>query len=381
MKKYNGKYSLRFLMEGLVEFGKMTFSIDPNSDVAKAIRVEGNGANFSQARVDEYIDDAGDPIASKRNELGNIIVLDMIRRGFANRMGFYGSAAARDSSKAAGGMAEELVRAAFENATSLNVMSFSNNEPFADVALPFGKGIEYVSVKFTGRKGASILKQKQIKYLKASLKNKKTNLRNKIDRLSAIEIAIDGNNFVISKVGPQSPGDFKKKVFKKDAATAGVGIAQTRTSSTEQQKTIVMPSQEFFEDLKRKAPGFVTGLSLARQTARVTGDQTVPEIQRTSSGAYSHIGAKLADKVAGFVNKTGNDGRDAIKAANQIQKLLVKALESLEAAGTTVDVGKVEDLRKKLKAASDQIDLVDEKDDDDIKLAEVKNKLFEWAVK
>ena len=381
MKKYNGKYSLRFLMEGRVEFGNMTFSVDTNSDVAKAIRVEGAGANFANVGVDDYIDKKGDPISNKRNELGNIIMLDMIRRGFEKDMGFYGNEAARDPSKAAGGMMEELVRAAFEDATSLNVMSFSNNEPFADVAIPFGRGVEYISVKFTGQRGSSRLKQEQIKYLEASLENKQTSLRKSIDRLSAIEIALDGDNFVISKVGPQTPSDFTSDNFKKGSVSTGVSAAQTRTNTTEQQKTIALPPQSFFTNLKRKAPDFVYGLKLARQTSRVTGDRDVSKAQRTSSGAYASVGDDLADKVAGFVNKTGNDGRDAIKKANAIQKLLVKALESLEAAGAKVDSTKVEELQKKLAVAYDEIDKVDGPEDDDVNLAEVKNKLFEWAIK
>ena len=80
MKKYNGKYSLQHLIEGRVDFGNMTFSIDTNSDVAKAIRVEGTGADFANVSVDDYIDDAGRVISDKRNELGNIIMLDMIKR-------------------------------------------------------------------------------------------------------------------------------------------------------------------------------------------------------------------------------------------------------------------------------------------------------------
>ncbi len=181
MKKYNGKYSLQHLIEGRVDFGNMTFSIDTNSDVAKAIRVEGTGADFANVSVDDYIDDAGRVISNKRNELGNIIMLDMIKRGFERNMGFYGSENARDPSRAAGGMMEELVRAAFEDATSLNMMSFSNNEPFADVAIPIARGgVEYISVKFTGTRGSSQLKQSQIEDLEASLKNKKTTLRKTI---------------------------------------------------------------------------------------------------------------------------------------------------------------------------------------------------------
>ena len=383
MKKYNGKYSLQHLIEGRVDFGNMTFSIDTNSDVAKAIRVEGTGADFANVSVDDYIDDAGRVISNKRNELGNIIMLDMIKRGFERNMGFYGSENARDPSKAAGGMMEELVRAAFEDATSLNMMSFSNNEPFADVAIPIARGgVEYISVKFTGTRGSSQLKQSQIEDLEASLKNKKTTLRKTIDRLSAIEVAVVGDNFVISKVGPQKPGDFKRDTFKSGAEQTGISAAQTRTKTTEQQKTIALPPQSFFVNLKDKAPGFVTGINLARQTARVTGERDVEEIQRTSSGAYASVGDDLADKVAGFVNKTGNDGRDAIKAANQIQKLLVKALESLEAKGAKVDDTKVQELKNKLEAAYDNIDTADGANTpDEVNLAEVKNKLFEWAVK
>lgn len=380
-KNMNKKYSLRVLLEGLVEFGNMTFSIDTNSKVAKAIRVEGNGESFANANIDDYIDDAGQPITSKRNELGNIIMLDMIRRGVQGNMGYYGSERARNPSIAAGGMMEELVRASFPNATSLNILSFSNNEPFADVAVPFGtgNGIEYISVKFSRDEGSSTLKKAQVDYLRNSLENKGTKLYQR-DRLSAIEIALDGDNFVISKVGPTKPKEFKQTAF--DGDTSGVSAAQERLGDTESRKTINMPPETFFVKLKEKAPTFITGIDLAQQTSRPTSNGGVPEAQRTSSGAYSHIGDNLAAKVAGFVTRTGDKGRDTIKAANAIQKLLVKALASLEADNAEVDEKKVEELRARLVAAYNNIDLADGADTaNDINLAEVKNKRMDSKMK
>lgn len=387
----NKKYSLRVLLEGRVDFGNFTFSIDTNSPVAKAIRAESEETvNLAEDEAAAYFDADENPVSRKRNKLGNIIMLDMLRAGFNKSMGDYGSQG-RNASIAAGGMAEELVRAAFNNATSLNVLSFSNNEPFADVQV----GNEYISVKFSGEPGSSKIKAKQLDDLEASVKNKGSDIDADNDKFSVIEIGITNTGLDITKLGPVNFNEFKdafKNYRNPTKTTAEREIGKFKVEDIQQTRiSIVLPGSDFFNGLP---DDFITGVALARETATAT-DGEVPESQRTSSGAYGHVGDNLADRIAAFVTKTGDKGRDAIKYANAIQKLLIKATNSVKASGKNVDDKKLEDLKEKLKAALDLVDnadgVIDKELDLSVKSESVQKqqrqdevlarKLFEWAVK
>lgn len=381
------KYSLRILLEGRVDLGNFTFSIDPNSAVAKAIRAE-MGKDFKAAKATDYFDADGRVLPEKRNELGNILMLDIIRAGSAERLGYYGKEKARDVSVATGALAEELVTAAFPNATNINQLAFSSNEPFADVQKKLGDGTEYISVKFTrDAPGAGTVGAEQMKNLVKSLKNKGHNFNKQTDRLSIIEIYYDrAQDFTITKIGPER---FRNMIKDMPKSKSEVGAISRRSQIQNVASVkIEMPSAEFFEKLKTVGRGFLSGEDLARAVA--TGETDFPEAMATSSGAYGHVGDKLADKIAAFVTKAGADGRDAIQVANKIQDLLVQATESIEASGKTVDQNKLETLKKNLVAAVELVDKADGKEDKKLDLSEkppqrqdeaLTRKLFEWAVK
>lgn len=371
------KYSLRavLLNEAVISVGFMDYNISPTTDFAKALRGEtAETIDFSKAQITDYIAD-GQPVVQKRDELGLIMLLDMLRGGVAAKLG---SGDGRDASKAASGTVESMVTAVFPGSVNINNQAFSNNEPFADVFTDD----TWISVKFTGEPGSSKIKQRQIPQMLDSLKDKGRSKANNKNNFQAIEIAVSNNEIVINTYGPAMKNDFLDGFSSEAAKSAGIGAMKGRAENVPSTTTTVsLPGKDFFKGLEKE--GFIAGEELAKSTASPSDNITaknrrdgitseIPEEMTTYSGAYNTISDRLTDKIGDFSTKTGKLGAESVRNLNDLQKLVITAMDSLKSGNFSKK--SLQDLQAELQMAVLAVDDIDGQVDSKVNLRdEAKN--------